>query len=393
MLRRRRPWMLLVACCCAAPLTWLVAAQEPAAPNATSKEIQWRTDYHQALAESEKRGLPIFIDFTMKPCFWCDKLEASTFRDPRVVELMNQQFIPLKIDKDRDPKLVADMRVNAFPTLVLAGSGRKILHMKEGYHDPNTLHEILQRNIVQVTTPDWMKQHFDVAQKAYQDGDYSRAFAALKNLLEDGNGRAIQAQAQKLLADIEAKAVERLNKAKELVAAGNSPEAMKALTETLVTFPGLPAAREAGEMLTKMAQNTEQRTQQRSRRAGELIVQARDFYKNKDIVPCLDRCEILLASYGDLAEGMEASQLIQEIRGNQEWLQLAADTLGDRLAGVYLSLADNMTKRGKPREAEVFLRRVIQAFPGSRYAESAQIRIGQLQGIPANRVEPASGKE
>lgn len=388
MLRRRRPWMLLLACCCAVPLTWLASAQESA-----HKEIQWRTDYQQALVESEKRGLPIVIDFTTTPCFWCDKLEATTFRDPRVISLMNQQFIPLKIHTSRDPKLIADMRINAYPTIVVAGLGRKILHMKEGYHDPDALHEILQRNIAQVATPDWMKQHFEIAQKAYQDGDYTRAFAALKNILDDGNGRAIQAQAQKLLADIETKANERLARAKDLVAGGKSTEAVQALTETLVTFPGLPAAREAGELLTKLAQNTEQRTQQRGRRAAELIVQAREFYKNKDIVPCLDRCEILLASYGDLREGMEASQLIQEIRGNQEWLTLAADTLSDRLAGVYLSLADNLSKRGKPREAEVFLRRVIAAFPGTRYAESAQIRIGQLQGIPANRVETAVGRE
>lgn len=387
---RRRPWKLILVGCCTASLAWLAAAQETASAN---KEIQWRTDYNQALAESEKRGLPIVIDFTTTPCFWCDKLEATTFRDPRIVNLMNQQYIPLKIHSSREPKLIQDMRVSAYPTLVLAGPGRKILHMKEGYHDPDTFHEILQRNIAQVATPDWMKQHYDLAQKAYLDGDYARATTSLKNILDDGNGRAIHPTVQKLLGEIENKANDRLAKAKELAASGRSAEAAQALTETLVSFPGLPAAREAGELLTKLAQNGDQRLQQRTRRAGELIAQARDFYKNKDIIPCLDRCEILLASYGDLPEGLEASQLIQQIRGNQEWLQLAADTLSDRLAGVYLALADNMVKRGKPRDAEVFLRRVIQAFPGSRYAESAQIRIGQLQGIPANRVDVTSGPQ
>ena len=386
---RRRFWMLL-ACLGAVPLPWLVMAQESPPAN---KEIQWRTDYNQALAESEKRGLPIVIDFTTTPCFWCDKLEATTFRDPRVIELMNHQFIPLRIHSSRDPKLTQDMRINAFPTLVVAGPGRKIQSMKEGFQDADTFHELLQRFATQAATPDWMKHHFVSAQRAYQDGDYPRAFAALKNILDDGNGRTIHSSAEKLMADIEAKANEHLAKAKELAADGKSAEAVKALTDTLVTFPGLPAAREAGDLLTKLTQNNQDRQQHRARRAGELITQARDFYKNKDIVPCLDRCEILLASYGDLPEGMEASQLIQTIRGNQEWLLLAADTLGDRLAGVYLALADSLAKRGKPRDAEVFLRRVMQAFPGTRYAESAQIRIGQLQGIPANRVEPVGGRE
>jgi len=306
---------------------------------------------------------------------------------------MNQQFVPLRIHSSHDPKLTQEMRINAFPTLVIAGPGRKILKMKEGYLDADGFFELLQRYAAQVSTPDWMKQHFEMAQKAYQDGDYARAFAALKIILDDGSGRAVHTGAQKLAAEIDGKANQRLSKAKELVAGGRVTEAVQVLTETLVTFPSLPAAREAGDLLTKLTQNNQERLQQRSRRAAELLVQAREFYKSKDIVPCLDRCDILLASYGDLPEGIEAAQLVQEIRSNQEWLLLAADTLGDRLAGVYLSLADNLARRGKPREAEVFLRRVIQAFPGTRYAESAQIRIGQLLGIPPARVEPIGGQE
>ena len=386
---RRQSWILLLGCLGAAHLPLPAVAQE----SRQAKGIQWRTDYNQALLESERRALPIVIDFTTTPCFWCDKLEATTFRDPRVVQLMNQQFIPLRIHTSVDPKLTQDLRISAFPTLVIAGPGRKILKMKEGYQDADTFHELLQRHVSQVTTPDWMKQQYDAAQKAYQDGDYARAFSALKIILDDGNGRAIHPIAQKLMADIESKANDRLAKAKELLAGGKSTEAVQAFTDTLVTFPTLPAAREAAELLTKLTQNNQDRLQQRSRRAAELIVQAREFYKNKDIVPCLDRCDILLASYGDLAEGIEASQLVTEIRGNQEWLLLAADTLGDRLAGVYLSLADNLTRRGKPRDAEAYLRRVIQAFPGTRYAESAQIRIGQLQGIPPTRVEPTVGQQ
>ncbi len=381
---RRRPWMLLLACACAAPLAWLAAAQEAASP---VRDIPWRTDYNLALAEAKKRGLPLVIDFGTNDCFWCKKLDDTTFRDPRIIQLLSEQFVPLKINAARDPKLASDMRIDRYPTLVIAGPTHKVLYIKEGYHDAELLQDILLRNSAQVATPDWMTQHYDFAQKAYQDGEYARAFAALRNILEDSKGRAIQASAQKLLADIETKANERLARAKALAAGGKSTDAVQTLTELLVTFPGLGAAKEAGELLTRWTQNNEQRAQQRARRAGELIIQARDFYKNKEIIPCLDRCEILLASYGDLPEGTEASQLIQEIRGNEEWLQLAADTLGDRLAGVYLALADSMMKRNRPREAERFLRRVIHAFPGTRYAESAQIRIGQLQGIPANRVD------
>src|SRR5262245_24995346 len=106
MLRRRRPWFLLAAACCVttltlASLTRFVAGQD-AAP---AKEIAWRTDYNVALAESEKRGLPLVIDFTTTPCIWCDRMDTSTFRDSRIIDLINQQYVPLKIHASRDPKM------------------------------------------------------------------------------------------------------------------------------------------------------------------------------------------------------------------------------------------------------------------------------------------------
>src|SRR5262245_10518230 len=165
---RRRSWMLPLVGLCAAVLPWMVVAQESAS---ASKSIQWRTDYSQALIESERRGLPIVIDFTTTPCFWCDKLDSTTFRDPRIVQALNQQFIPLRIHSSRDPKLTQDMRIQAFPTLVIAGPGRKILKINEGYQDADSFFELLQRHAAQVATPDWMKQQYESAQKAFQDGN------------------------------------------------------------------------------------------------------------------------------------------------------------------------------------------------------------------------------
>src|SRR5262249_1301654 len=149
----------------------------------------------------------------------------------------------LQINASRDGKLAGDLRIAAFPTMVVAGPGRKILYIKEGYHDADTFLEVLQKNIAQVVVaPDWMKQHFDLAQKAFQDGDFARSASSLKYIMEEGKGKAIHAQAQKLYTELEAKSVERLARAKELITSGKTGEATQALTDTLVTFPGLPAA-------------------------------------------------------------------------------------------------------------------------------------------------------
>jgi len=221
-----------------------------------------------------------------------------------------------------------------------------------------------------------------------QKGEYARSVLLLRNIIDEGKGKPVQIEAQKLLTELSQKADSALAKAKQLQAQGQTVEAVGVLTETMHVFLGLPAAKEAAELLTQAVQTPEQRNGQRAKRAQELLAQARDFHKNREYIPCLDRCEILLASYGDLQEGQEASILTLEIKNNPEWLQNACDTMSDRLGSLYLSLSDSLLKKGERQRAEFYLQRVIQAFPGSRQAESAQIRLAQIRGIPPTRLQP-----
>src|SRR5262249_59770315 len=114
-----------------------------------------------------------------------------------------------------------------------------------------------------------------------------------------------------------------------------------------------------------------------------------EFYKSKDYIPCLDRCEIILANYGDLPEGQQAFALAVEIKNNPQWLQAAADVMTDRLGGMWLALADTYLKRGEVQKAEFYLKRVVQTMPGSRLPGAAPIRLTRLQGTSPGRNEPA----
>src|SRR5262249_3382055 len=162
----------------------------------------------------------------------------------------------------------------------------------------------------------------------------------LRTIVDDGKGRPVQANAEKLLTQLEQLATQRLGKAKELQAKGQTYEAIEALSETMRVFPGLETTKEAADLLARLVQSPEIRNQQRGKRPRELLAQAREFNKNREYIPCLDRCEILVGSYGDMEEGQEASLILNEIKNNPEWLQSAADIMSDRLGGLYLSLAD-----------------------------------------------------
>jgi thioredoxin-like negative regulator of GroEL len=372
MLRPLRWKSVFCVCLLAAAVADLGAQEMPG--------IQWRTDYNAARKEAEAKNLPVLIDFWRPACPPCEKLEAYTFRDPRILKALNENFIPLKVNGLDNIDLSSRLQVTLFPTLVLASPDGKIDKTLVGYQDADALNEHMHRLLASLRPPETMEKDYQNALKWELSGDYVRAISALKNILEDGKARPVQKSAQELLKKIEKHADERLAAAKELQEKGQFTEALEGLTDTLKHFPGLPASIEASDLIGKLLQaNGELKVAQRTKRVRQLLTQAQDFYKSKDYIPCLDRCEIIIATYGDLPEGQQAFALAAEIRNNPEWLQAAADVMTDRLGGVYLALADSYLKRGEVQRAQFYLQRVVQAFPGSRLAESAQIRMTQLQ--------------
>ncbi len=349
------------------------------------KDFKWRYDYDMARKEAVDKNLPLLLDFFTVPCPYCVQLEQNTFSDPKVRELMIEKFICLKVDGRSATDLVGKLRITAYPTVVLAGPDGKILTTLEGYKDAPFFRENLQRIIAATTNPDVLVADLKKAEKWLADGKYALAIPALSYIAETAKGRPIEQKAKKLLDDLDGKAQQQLSKARQ-IQEKNAVEAIQILSETVREFPGLPAAHDAAELLTRIAQSPDIRNQERALRARNLLAHARDHLQKKEYVLCLDRCETLISSFGDLAEGQEANQLAGDIKNNPEIMQAMCDKLSDRLGTWYLALADSYLKKGQRQQAIHCLQRIITAFPGSRYAESAQIRYSQLQGAEPVRV-------
>lgn len=112
-------------------LAVLIAAGCPA----RGQDIRWRYDYAAARREASATGKPLLLDFGTEACVWCRKLDATTFRDPRVVQLVNERFVPVKIDGNRNPRLVEALEIEAYPTLILATPAGKVVGRHSGYLD------------------------------------------------------------------------------------------------------------------------------------------------------------------------------------------------------------------------------------------------------------------
>jgi thioredoxin-like negative regulator of GroEL len=359
-----------------------------AVPWCAAQEVEWRLDYNTARREASQKGRPILIDFGTESCTWCKRLDVTTFRDPAVAALLNDRFVPLKIDAERDAPLAAALHVRNYPTIVLALADGKIMEFQEGYLEGPQLAEKLRGVLASQAEPEWMLRDYDTAAKAVSAADYARAVGLLKRVLEDGGQRPVQAKARGLLADLEQQAAGQLGRARQMVDHGQTPEASAALAELVRLYPGTQAAREGSQMLTTLGGPGDAKGPPRAARARELLAQAQEEYRTQQYSACLTHCEALQTGYADLAEGAEAGQLAGEIKNNPEWLKLAADSLSDQLGGVYLAMADGWVKKGQPQQAIACLERLIKTLPGSRQADEAQARLAQIQAtVPAQAVD------
>jgi len=71
--------------------------------------------------------------------------------------------------------------------------------------------------------------------------------------------------------------------------------------------------------------------------------------------------------------------MLDQIKANPDWMKTASDGMSDRLAEMYLALAETWVHKGEPQLAAPYFEKVVMAFPGSRQAEIARNRLAQIQ--------------
>ncbi len=119
-------------------------------------EIKWLS-YDEGLVKAKKEGKHLFIDFTAKGCGYCKKMDKTTFIEPDIVNMLNTDFIPVKIDGDSEKELDIDgykvteknlsryeYKVRGFPTFWFLDPQGTKLGAVSGYQPAPNLMNTLQ---------------------------------------------------------------------------------------------------------------------------------------------------------------------------------------------------------------------------------------------------------
>lgn len=127
-----------------------IAATFTLVETSSAQDVQWRHDYARARREATDSGKPLLLDFGTEACVWCRKLDATTFRSRQIVQILNERYIPVKIDARQYEDLTQAMGVVSFPTLVIAGPDGRVLDRHKGYLEASELSEMLGESLAKV---------------------------------------------------------------------------------------------------------------------------------------------------------------------------------------------------------------------------------------------------
>jgi len=98
----------------------LSASTSPYLLQHADNPVHWQEWSEAAFDEARSRDVPIFLSVGYSACHWCHVMAHESFEDHEVAELINANFVAIKLDREERPDIDA---VYMQATLALTGHG------------------------------------------------------------------------------------------------------------------------------------------------------------------------------------------------------------------------------------------------------------------------------
>lgn len=69
--------------------------------------VQWYPWGAEAFDKAKSEDKPVFLSIGYASCHWCHVMEEESFEDPEVADLLNKNFISIKVDREERPDIDA----------------------------------------------------------------------------------------------------------------------------------------------------------------------------------------------------------------------------------------------------------------------------------------------
>ncbi len=107
-------------------------------------EIKWRPWSEKAFDEARQLNRPILLSISAVWCHWCHVMDETTYSHAGVIELINREYLPIRVDNDVRPDINQRYNMGGWPTTAFLTSSGDIL-TGATYMPPDQMADALMR--------------------------------------------------------------------------------------------------------------------------------------------------------------------------------------------------------------------------------------------------------
>ncbi len=141
----KRNAFLLAVLLATTSLSQRAAAQQPqpAADSAAAK-LNWQPWSNEVFTQAQRERRFVLLDLEAVWCHWCHVMNVTTYRDAKVLALLHNKYLTVRVDQDSRPDLSNRYEDYGWPaTVVFDAVGHEIVK-RQGYLTPQEMASMLQ---------------------------------------------------------------------------------------------------------------------------------------------------------------------------------------------------------------------------------------------------------
>ena len=112
--------------------------------SAEETKVEWREWGPEAFAEAREADRPVLLSLSATWCSWCHRMDREAYSNPMIAANVNDSFVPVRVDIDRQPRVRERYNVGGFPSTVFATPDGELL-TGATYLDTDAMRQVVQR--------------------------------------------------------------------------------------------------------------------------------------------------------------------------------------------------------------------------------------------------------
>ena len=157
----------------------LATAISPYLRSHAGNPVDWREWGTDAFDEASERDVPVFLSIGYSTCHWCHVMARESFSDPAIAELLNDNFVSIKIDREEYPSVDASYLAQAaaftgqlgWPLSVFTTAGGVAFHAGTYFPPEPVQGHPSFRQVLDAVLDAWANRRTEVMQNAAAIGE------------------------------------------------------------------------------------------------------------------------------------------------------------------------------------------------------------------------------